>query len=235
MAIYTKYVQSGVNYNNKQVLYSATVRGYAESVIILFKLRGFAPPANLSDSNNMTAILINNMLRKEDIVRQRAPLDNKIFAKLRRSATSSKKSNLINNLFFNFLSLGRYIGPRLSKYAQTTQNKADYHTYPSGMTVIKAFVASNFIFYNDKKHIVKILDKDSLQQVHLAKITWRIQKNRQNGQSITLSAEVDRPEICPVHSAMCLLLQARRLNQPDDMPLGVYRTKKSNYIERTFY
>jgi hypothetical protein len=39
-------------------------------------------PADLSDPNNMSAILINNMLREEQVARQRAPLDNEIFAKL---------------------------------------------------------------------------------------------------------------------------------------------------------
>jgi hypothetical protein len=96
-----------------------------------------------------------------------------------------------------------------------------------------AFVASDFIFYYGKKHIVKILDEDSFQQVRLVKITWRIQKNRQNGQAITLAVEVDRPEICPVRSEMRLVLRARRLNQPDDMPLGVYRTKKGKSIYLT--
>ncbi len=83
MAIYIKYVQYGVNYNNKQFLCFAMVRGYAEAVNNLFKLRSFSPPANLSNQNNMMAILLNNMLREEDIARQYAPLDNKIFAKFR--------------------------------------------------------------------------------------------------------------------------------------------------------
>jgi hypothetical protein len=48
----------------------------------LFKLRSFSPPANFFDPNNMMAILLNNMLREEDIARQRAPHNNKIFAKL---------------------------------------------------------------------------------------------------------------------------------------------------------
>jgi hypothetical protein len=225
VAIYTKYIQKGVNYNNKQALQFATVQGYAKAVNTLFKLRGFAPPADLSDPSNMTSILINNMLRKEDIACQRAPLD--------CSAAFSKNFNLVNNLLFDFVSLSPYISPRLSEYAQTTQDKVDYHTYPSGTMVIKAFVARNFIFYDVKKHIVKILDKDSFQQVRLVKITWHIQKNHQNGQAITLSAEVDRPEICPVCSAMRLVLCARRLNQPDDMPLGVYRTKKGESIYLT--
>ncbi len=83
VAIYIKYVQCGVNYNNKQVLRSATVQGYAKAVNNLFKLRSFSPQVNLSDPNNMTAILLNNMLWEEDNARQRAPLDNKTFAKLR--------------------------------------------------------------------------------------------------------------------------------------------------------
>jgi hypothetical protein len=67
MAIYIKYIQCGINYNNKQVLWSATVQGYAKAVNDLFKLRNFSPPANSSDPNNMMAILLNNMLWEEDI------------------------------------------------------------------------------------------------------------------------------------------------------------------------
>ncbi len=77
MAIYIKYVQCGVNYNNKQILCSAMVGGYTKTVNNLLKLRSFSPPANLSDPNYMTAILLNNMLQEEDITRQCAPLNNK--------------------------------------------------------------------------------------------------------------------------------------------------------------
>jgi hypothetical protein len=85
MAIYIKYIQCGINYNNKQVICSATVQGYAEVVNNLFKLRSFSPPADLSDPNNMMAILLNSMLQEEDIARHRAPLDNKIFPSLSNS------------------------------------------------------------------------------------------------------------------------------------------------------
>jgi hypothetical protein len=73
------------------------------------------------------------------------------------------------------VALGHYIGPRLSKYAQTTQDKVNHHTCPSDKMVIKAFIANDFIFYNEKKHVVKDLNKDSLQQARFVKITWRIQ------------------------------------------------------------
>jgi hypothetical protein len=128
VAIYIKYIQCGINYNNKQVLWSATVRGYAEVVNNLFKLRSFSPPANLSDPNNMMVILLNNMLREEDIARQCSPLDNKIFAKLRRTATASKCKDSVSDLLFNAVALGCYIGFCLSEYAQTTQDKVNHHT-----------------------------------------------------------------------------------------------------------
>ncbi len=131
------------------------------------------------------------------------------------------------------MALGRYIRPRLSIYAQTTQDKVDCHTYSSGKTVIKAFIANDFTFYNEEKRVVKDLNEDSLQQARFVKITWRIQKNRQNGQPITLAAEIDWPKICPVCSAMRLVLRAKWLNQPDDMPVGVYKTKKGKVIYLT--
>ncbi len=146
MAIYIKYVQCNIKYNNKQVLCSAMVQGYAEAVNNLFKLRSFSPPANLSNPNNMTEILLNNMLREEDIARQRAPLDNQIFSKLHQTATASKCKDSVSGLLFDVVALGCYIGPRLSKYAQTTQDKVDHHTYLSGIMVIKALIANDFIF-----------------------------------------------------------------------------------------
>jgi hypothetical protein len=128
VTIYIKYIQCGVNYNNKQVLCSAMVRGYAKVVSNLFKLRSFSPPADLSDPNNMTAILLNNMLREEDIARQCAPLDNKIFAKLHRTAIASKCEDSVSDLLFDVMAFGCYIRPRLREYAQTTQDKVDHHT-----------------------------------------------------------------------------------------------------------
>jgi hypothetical protein len=148
-------------------------------------------------------------------------------------ATARKCNDSVSDLLFNDVALGRYIGSCLSKYAQTTQDKVNFHTYPSGTSVVKAFIANIFIFYNERKRIIKELNEDSLQRAHFVKITWRKQKNCQNGQSITLAAESDRTEICLVRSIMQLVLRARWLNQPDDMPVAVYKTKKGKIIFRT--
>jgi hypothetical protein len=39
-------------------------------------------PVDTSDPNNMAGILIKNLVKEEDIARQRSPFDSNIFAKL---------------------------------------------------------------------------------------------------------------------------------------------------------
>jgi hypothetical protein len=58
-------------------------------------------------------------------------------------------------------------------------------------------------------------------------ITWRIQKNHQNGQKIKLSADTKNPAICLVRGALQMVMTASRLGQPDNMPVACYRTKKA--------
>jgi hypothetical protein len=72
------------------------------------------------------------------------------------------------------LTLSRFIGPCVSKYAQTTQDKVDYHVYPSGTRVIKAYTANNFIFYDKSGHVLKKINNSTLNTATSVQITWRI-------------------------------------------------------------
>jgi hypothetical protein len=179
----------------------------------------------------MTAILVNNSVKEKDIARQCSPLNNSIFVELRGVSVASRDEDQVQNFQFNIVALGCYIGPRLSKYAQTIQEKVNVHTYLSGITVMKAFVANDFPFYNKKQGITKDLSNTSLTEVLLEKIMWWIQKNHQNNQPITLVADMANLAICSVHSAMQIVLQAHQLNQPDDMPVAIYKTTK----DKIFY
>jgi hypothetical protein len=107
------------------------------------------------------------------------------------------------------------------------------HTYPSVTTVIKAFTANDFIFYEAKKRIIEDLCPESIESVAAVKITWRIQKNRQNGQSITLATDKKFPDLCPVQSAIRMVIHARHLQQPGNLPLAMYKTKKGKHLYLT--
>jgi hypothetical protein len=57
------------------------------------------------------------------------------------------------------------------------------------------------------------------------KITFQIQKNMKNGQSITLAANNVHPDICPVRAAYRIFLRAKRLGQSDSEPMALFVNK----------
>ncbi len=175
----------------------------------------------------MAGIIINNLIKEETVASQRSLLDSTIFAELRQAASSSHSCNSDHNLLFDILTLTRFIRPCVSEYAQTTQDKVDYHVYPSETRIIKAFTANDFVFYDKNSHVLTKIDNSSLDLATSVQITWHIQKNRQNSQKIKLSADTKNPAICPVWGALRMVMRARRLAQPDNMPVACYRTKKA--------
>ncbi len=189
ITIYAKLVMCGINYYNKDVLQSSALCGYVTAVNTLFQLRGFKQPTNLSNPSNMAGIIINNLIKEETVASQRSPLDSTIFAELQRAASSSHSCDSDQNLLFDILALAHFIGPCISEYAQTTQDKIDYHVYPSGTRVIKAFAANDFVFCKKNGHILTKIDDSSLEFAASVQIAWRIQKNRQNSQKVKLSAD----------------------------------------------
>ena len=56
--------------------------------------------------------------------------------------------------------------------------------------------------------------------------SFRIKKNRQNDQTITVVADPKNPAICPVRNAHMIYLRLIRLGQPGDLPMGVFTNKQ---------
>jgi hypothetical protein len=105
VAIYMKYLQSGINYYNKNNLQSVMLRGYATAVNMLFKLRKYRPLINFNDKHNMAGVIIHNIIKEENIAKQRAPLDSTIFAKIQQSACKSNNPDSDRSLFANIVTL----------------------------------------------------------------------------------------------------------------------------------
>jgi hypothetical protein len=125
-----------------------------------------------------------------------------------------------------------------SEYAQTTQDKIDYHVYPSGTHIIKAFSANDFVFYNKNGHVLKKKGDSSLHLATSVQITWHIQKNRQNGQKIKLSADTKNPAICPVRGALQMVesltscttgQHAGHLIQNQESPIAIHHRQQDCY------
>ena len=229
------FAKNGINCTDKRGLRSATLAGYGDAINALFTLRGFPPPVVISDPNNASGIVIKNLKNEEDIANQRSPLDSEIFAEIQRSSSTSKSEDSEVSLMMDLTCINRVTGSRMSEYSQTKGKVIDYHTFPSGAKVIKAFTADDFLFIDKRGHKVKLPHQPSTDQIialenRIVKvtITWRFQKNRQNNEKRTFSAENPSNKIiCPVRAAMRIILRARRLNQPDHLPVAVYKHKDS--------
>ena len=126
---------------------SATAQGYAQSINKLFEYRGFPIPANLSDRENMTAKLIHMPEREENIARHRSPISKEMFVAIANHACDLDRDS-VESVIFDWITLGRVAGFRVAEYAQTTQDKVDEYEYASGNRVIKAFIPSDWNFYN---------------------------------------------------------------------------------------
>jgi hypothetical protein len=68
---------------------SATVRGYAKSVNMLFCLCNFPIPADFLNWNNICTILISGREKEENIVRQHSPIKREMFAAQKKLGNES--------------------------------------------------------------------------------------------------------------------------------------------------
>ncbi len=90
----------------------------------------------------------------------------------------------------------------MAEYDQTTQNKIDVYEYASGNKATKAFVSSDWKFYDDNGCLMMVHSLNGLADPpKKIKLIFRIQKNHQNDQSINFAANDKHPHICPVCAA----------------------------------
>jgi hypothetical protein len=107
------------------------------------------------------------------------------------------------------------------------------HNYPSGKQVIKAFLPTDWIFYDENGRVIRDHPSGEVcPSPKKMKITFWIQKNRQNGQSITLISDDNHPDICPVWVAYKIFLRFKSLGQTDKQPMAVFVNKngKTKYL-----
>ena len=200
---------------------SKTVLGYVQSINKLFEYRGFSIPVDLSNKENISSKLIHVQERKETIARRRSPITKEMFVEIANLGCNSDH-NSVFSVMFDWLALGRIIGFWVAEYAQTTQSQIDAYEYASGNKVIKAFIPPDRRFYDKKGWLITIHSlKEACITPKKLKVTFRIQKKCENGQSITIAADDKNHHICLVRAAYQIYLQAKRLSQSDDQPMGV--------------
>ena len=90
-------------------------------------------------------------------------------------------------------------------------------------------IDADFTFYDDNG---KLLQKtsDNEHDISRVDICWRVQKNGQNNEVISVWKDNLDPRWCPVRAAWRITQRVRRLNQPLEAPLGKYVDHKVKKI-----
>jgi hypothetical protein len=76
-----------------------------------------------------------------------------MFAAMANKGRTSEKDS-VESVLFDWFCFIRITGLQVAKYAQSMQTSVDVHEYLSGKTVIKAFIANDWKFHDNKGKVV---------------------------------------------------------------------------------
>jgi len=130
---------------------------------------------------------------------------------------------------YDWLVVGMQTGQRKSEWCQDLPDfKKTHNVALSAKSTPTAFIADDFeLSYKPTQSSPTLHPEHSLPHMNYVTITWRFQKNGQNGQAVSFSHDYANPNLSVVRAVERILLRAKRLNQPSTMPLAVYARPKS--------
>lgn len=225
--MYTESLIEGATIRGEE-LRSATIRGYLSAANALFAAKGFPAPVDLSrpDSCHATS-LIENVKTWENEPNRRTHMTPLYLRELMKRADDFRPTNPDSwfPVMVDWILLGRYTGFRIGEFGQSTQKKIDYFSFFRGrhrIKIMKAFQRSDFVFFDIQGRRITNVNRDAAR-IHRLQITWRVQKNRRNGQRISWYVDHAQPALCPVQAAIRIVQRSLRWQQPDEgAPLGFY-------------
>ena len=126
----------------------------------------------------------------------------------------------------DWLSLGIHTGARRIEWAQTSSSVSKIERDISGLP--RAFIMQDFKFYGPRRRQLSLSPSTVLDKAASVDITWRTQKNGDNGQYIMYTVNNSDYDLCPVRSALRMRRRAQLLGVPAQFPLAVYRQGSNN-------
>ena len=225
VACYAEWIISGNNYYNLE-LRSGTVREYLEAVNDLFERQNFLAPVNFGSAQNLPALLYRDYKTWEDEPNRRSPFTVDMILEMMSQAKEAGPDSFEASLV-DWVLVGRYVGQRCGEFAQTTQLKEDYHVTPRGKKILKAFTRGDIRFFNDQGRLI-LNPKEGEGKAIAFTTTWKVQKNRRNGQEAEWAADPQNPTWCPCEAMIRIVNRAKRLKVSTKKPLAVWKDGKGN-------
>ena len=163
-------------------------------------------------------IILDEQRRWETMEDKKDPVTPEMILWLRHQAASAGFTSVIAATT-DWAALGLSAGFRISEYGQTSKRVfKEYMQLRDGSTqkLPRAFVLQDFEFADDK---FRPLHPDQRHRAAYLTITWRKQKNADNGKQITFHRARD-PRLCPVRAGANIYTRAITLHHSDGI-LGV--------------
>ena len=211
---------------------TATVKKYLDAISELFlSVNLHDPVKNLQGirSPYIEAVLKEH-LRWETVPNRREPLTYKMvdygYMSLRTSMIHDTNflPDSLEECICDWLILGMQTGARLSEWCQD-HKKLQKTKLPEknidGSS--KAFTFHDFNFLNSD-NVRRSNDFTShINDAQHVQITWRYQKNNDNGQKLIFTANDEKPYRCPVRAAMRIRARAQKYGITVTSPLAFFR------------
>ena len=91
-----------------------------------------------------------------------------------------------------------------------------------------AFTRPDFTFEDKAEKSSAYIKKKYLTRIGIMKARWRIHKNGDNRQEITIYADKKNEDICPYRAAGRIVKQNIRFKRNKHSPIGVYKNTKGD-------
>ena len=214
LACYTVALVQGDTIRGRLIKY-ITIKKYLDQAYSLFGSLPYTSPYKF-----VSTILAAVKDYEEVPDRRRMITDSMMHWLLKAAAKEGPDSS--TRAIVDWILLGRYTGFRAAEWSQTTRNKFARITRWPGKPS-RAMTRSDFTFLDEGERRLSHSEINE-RVVRYLTVTWRYQKNKQNGQEITFSDDPDSPAYSATRAAIRIYHRSRRLGVEDGAPLAVFQS-----------
>ena len=240
MACYVAHLASGQTLLCRSIK-TCTIRKYlkaASDLSIPFQMMNPTVDIQAKESKFIKDIM-HEAHRWESMPKRREPITKDMVSFIRTKGSSLSLQDNIYTVMSDWLTLGLQTGFRRIEWAQDkTYLQLHHHVQHNVDGSPAAFIASDFAFRGPDGLRLPNDSIPKIEDISTVLITWRYQKNMDNGQSITYAKDPLNPTFCAVAAALRIITRTKRLKVASGNPIAVYVSHhhpitQCNYVDDT--
>ena len=239
MACYVANLAAGNTLLCKSIK-SGTISKYLSAAADLSKPAQMMNPTIdiMGKQSQLITDLIHECKRWESMPNRREPVTKDMVNYLIDKGASKHSDNHVAATA-DWLILGLQAGFRKAEWAQDRTHVNKHGTFKRNIDgSSSAFIKSDFEFRGHKGKRLDHTKPILIDEVSTVRLTWRYQKNQDNGQVIPFAKDTVDPKFCSVAAALRIWHRSERFSVPLDHPIAVFvaikgkkKTKSLTYID----